>query len=143
MDAAYWRDYRAQHRDRINDQTRARRATSGRSRGDRTLEYTKRRARTSPPASEPAPRFADHPLLDQARAVAGPRTGSLTTLYDDRYDDMVMDIVVALLERRCPYAARKAFRTAQINWRTRVVQVLDGFEPYDGRLIPQGVVADL
>lgn len=62
------------------------------------------------------PRFQGHDLYEQARAIVGPRTGTLTTLYDPRYDDHISEVVLALLEDRDPREALKLSKRFFVNY---------------------------
>lgn len=107
VDAAYHRAWRAAHpeyRARQNQLRNERRRRSGR--GDRSAEYAKRPSRAIPhvPALH-----VGHGLFELARRIVGPRPGTLASLYDPLYDDLVSEATLALIEGRDPMVAIRAY----------------------------------
>jgi hypothetical protein len=113
-DAAYCRAWRAAHpeyRARQNRLRNERRRRLGR--GDRSAEYAARRSRAIPPV--PA-MHVGHDLFEQARRIVGPRRGSLTTLYDPLYDDLLSEATLALLEGRDAEGAVRRYRSSEASF---------------------------
>lgn len=135
-DPAYWAKYRASHpeyRERQRVLRRARRA--------RMTPQERRRERGQskpvlPPAELPA-LHVGHDLFDHAKRIAKIHHG-YKYLTHPFYDDLVCEIVLALVEGRSPLEARSAFLEREYRWRKYAVQVHDGYEPYEGSLINQG-----
>jgi len=106
-DAAYYRAWRAAHpeyRARQNKLRNERRRCQGR--GDRSVEYARRRSRAIAPLPD---RHLGHQLFEQARTIVGRRRTTLTTLYDPLYDDLVSEATLALIEGRDPHAAIRSY----------------------------------
>ena len=110
-DAAYYRSWRAAHpgyRTRQNQLRAERRRLNGR--GDRSIEYARRRKRAIPPIP---PLHDGHDLFEQARRILGPRGTTLVFLHDPLYDDLLSEATLALIEGRDPHAAIRAFRSRE------------------------------
>ena len=110
-DAAYYRAWRAAHpeyRARQNRLRNERRRLKGR--GDRAAEYVRRPSRAIP---EVPGMHVGHELFEKARRIVGPRRGTLVTLQDPLYDDLLSEATLAILEGADPaeavrrYAARE------------------------------------
>jgi hypothetical protein len=110
-DAAYYRAWRSAHpeyRARQNRLRAERRRLKGR--GDRTVEYARRRSRALPPIP---PLHDGHDLFEEARRVVGPRRSTLVALHDPLHDDLLSEATLALIEGRDPREAIRAFRARE------------------------------
>jgi hypothetical protein len=108
VDAGYWRDYRSRHRERINAQSRARRAL-GRVRGDRSREYAKRPSRAIPPLA---------PLY--------PQNGSVLSYWDDELRmDLRQQAALASLEGWDVEEAVRAYRAKETAWHRITVRIVE------------------
>ena len=119
-DAAYYRAWRAAHpeyKKRQNELRNARRRIQGR--GDRSREY----ARRAPPPAPPKPippvwHAGQHPLIDLAWGYVKrcPRGVAISFREDELVIDAIGVAVLAMLERRDPAEAVRAFYAVEINW---------------------------
>jgi hypothetical protein len=133
-DAAYYRRWRAEHpayRARQNELRNLRRRLHGRE--DRSRE----RRPPPPPLAPILPLHTGHDIFSHAKRLARISPG-YRYLIHPFYDDLVSEIVLALVEGRSPMEARSKFLRSEYGWRNHALQVKDGFEPHAGRLIPQG-----
>lgn len=89
-----------------------------------------------PPAELPA-LHVGHDLFDHAKRIARIQHG-FRYLTHPFYDDLVSEIVLALVEGRSPMEARRCFLAAEYAWRHHALQAWEGLEPVDGRLVRQG-----
>lgn len=122
--AAYFREYRRRHRERILKQEEARR----RARGVRPT--------TNAPAGSGSRRHSeadlaalDHPLLERARRIVGapPRSGTIFAWPDEwDYEDAVQEAVMAMLSHRDPEKAARDAMTKARTWRNLHVQIIEG-----------------
>jgi hypothetical protein len=106
-DAAYYRAWRAAHpeyRARQNQLRTERRRVAGRR--DRTAEYARRASRALP---EVPGMHIGHDLFERARGIVGPRRGTLVTLYDPLYDDLLSEATLAILEGADPEVAVRQY----------------------------------
>lgn len=55
-----------------------------------------------------------HALFDKAREIVGPRRGSLISLYDPLYDDLLSEATLALIDNRDPIEAVKTYRSREL-----------------------------
>ena len=114
--AAYFRAYRAAHpeyRARQNELRRQRRAQM--TSEQRNAERGPRKSRALVMPDMPV-LHSGHPLFDSARQFAGPRRGTLRTLYDPFYDDLVSEAVLAFLEGRDVNEAVLKFARRERSW---------------------------
>jgi hypothetical protein len=103
-DAAYWRTYRAAHRERLCAQQRERRQAKPRVRGDRSAEYARRRSRACPVPDLPA-------LFPHIRH------GAVLSFWEEELRmDLEQERALATLEGRCPDAAARLYRSRETAW---------------------------
>lgn len=126
MPPEYYRAYRRKHRARLREQENARRRTpefharrralpSRQSAYRAAREYPGRNEQRQSVASAPLPApYTGHPLLEQARQLAGSWYGN--TLYDAGREDAAGEAVLALLEGRDPREAIRAYRAEETAW---------------------------
>lgn len=109
----YWRRLRTDpaYRRHQNDLRNERRRRDGR---DRSKEGA-RKSRAQPVLDIP-PKHCGHLLFDAARRVVGPRSGSLTTLEDPLYDDLLSVATLAIIEGANVREAVDTYRSAEIRW---------------------------
>ena len=106
-DPAYFRAWRAAHpeyRARQNRLRNERRRRNGR--GDRSTEYASRTSRATPQLPG---MHVGHDLFEMARRIVGPRPGTLVTLEDPLYDDLLSEATLALVEGRDPHDAIRRY----------------------------------
>lgn len=110
-DAAYYRAWRLAHPEyRAREAERSRRRKAELGRGDRAAEYANTAARE---AELRRMKNGDNGWLEEselilrARAIASDRLkpDRRTVLWDDRHEDLVGEVVLALVEGRDPYDA--------------------------------------
>jgi hypothetical protein len=95
-----------------------------------------RGSRRPVPPSEPIPALhTGHALFDQARRLQGSTRSGFKSLVHPYYDDLIGEIVLALVEGRSGIEARRAFLEAEYAWRRNAIQMHDGVEPVNGRLV--------
>lgn len=72
------------------------------------------------PVVEIPPLHTGHELFDRARSATGienpERTRTLLRRDDLMREDGISEAVLALLEGRCPKAAWRTYRAAELNW---------------------------
>ena len=135
-DAAYYRAWRAAHPDYLARERERMRARK------RSLTPAQRRTERGPerrcvvPCEPIPPLHCGCDMFDHAKSIAKVSNG-YRFLEHPYYDDLVSEIVLALLEKRSAAKARRDFLDLELAWLRRVIQVRDGFEPRDGRLIIQ------
>lgn len=111
VSAEYYRAYRKAHPElqkRYNELRRQRRATKGRE--DRTKEY-QQRAVTLQRRRGDGGQLLESCIVTKAKALAAQRKkpDRRTVLWDDRYEDLVGECVLALCEGRDPGNAMHTF----------------------------------
>jgi hypothetical protein len=95
------------------------------------------RGQRAVPLSAPLPAIhVGHDLFDHAKRMARLRVG-FRYLTHPFYDDLVSEIVLALLEGRSGLGARYDFLRAEYEWRSNALQLRPGYEPVNGRLVAQ------
>lgn len=133
-DAAYYRAWRAAHpeyKKRQNERRNLHRRLHGR--GDRSREYARRRVSSAPPL-EPIPPLWQHsqdPLIDLAWGYVKhcPRGVTVSFREDELAVDAVGVAVLAMLERRDPAEAVRAFYSVEKNWLAKAGPfLLDGMD---------------
>lgn len=128
-DAAYYRAWRAAHpeyRKRQNRIRNERRRLHGR--GDRSKEYA-RRVLPAPPGPIPPPWVAgQHPLIDLAWSYVRhcPRGAALSFREDELAWDAIGVAVLAMLEKRDPAQAVRAFYAIEHDWMVKAAPFLLG-----------------
>jgi len=103
-DAAYFRAYRADHRERLSAQTRERRRLHPRDRGDRHAEYARAYARQDHPSCVEIPASYTGHDFDRAARIVGPARFFEREVWEDEMGT----VVVALLEHRGDRGATRA-----------------------------------
>lgn len=122
-DAAYFRAWRASHpgyRARQNVLRNERRRRTGR--GDRTVEYQRRRSRAIPDIPG---LHLGHDLFEQARRVVGQRRTTLIALHDPLHDDLLSEATLALLEGRDPVEAIRRYGSKERAFGRMTCPILD------------------
>jgi len=134
--AAYFRVWRLAHPVYRARQTKLKRERRSRM---TTAERQQERGAYRPivPVEPIPPLHCGSDLFVHAKSVARVNHG-FKYLTHPFYDDLVSEIVLAFVEGRSPTAARGAFLAAEYEWRNKTLQVRDGLEPFNGRLIAQG-----
>lgn len=102
----------------------------------------RRRDRGQPSHARPSdttvipPLHQGHELFEKAREIAGFRSGYKHYKHP-YYDDVISEIVLALLEGADPVEARKRVLFDEKRWR-EVLRIWPEAEVHDGRLVVQG-----
>jgi hypothetical protein len=117
----YHRRWRAEHRASENARKARNRALKGRQERPRPS-----RAYQGP---EIGPTHTGHELFDAARQIVGERRGTLSTLYDPLYDDLLSVATLALVEGDDPVAAVTQYRKKESRWGRGTAPLLG--EPQD------------
>lgn len=120
--AEYYRKWRASHPEYRARQNELRRKRREGGRGDRSTEYARRRERDR---ERRLRRDGDNghllesSLVRRARKIATSRLkpDCRASVYDDRHDDLVCVVILALCDDQDPYEAMRRFLTEE--WRYR------------------------
>ena len=114
-DAAYWREYRAAHRERLCAQQREQRKLKPRVRGDRSAEYARRKTRA-------------HPVPDLPVLFPRLHHGCVLSFWDEELRmDLEQERSLAILEGRCPETAARTYRSRETAWKHMTIPfLLDG-----------------
>jgi hypothetical protein len=113
MNAAYYREYRRRNADRLREYNRLRRQQP-KLKAQRYAAENRRRARRVPVYTPEA----THRLLDQAARLLPERPHLLMLKSQDEamWEDARSEAVLALLERRDPTEAIRAYRNRELEW---------------------------
>lgn len=136
MSAEYYRDYRRTHpeyRKRERQRLRERRRIVGRE--DRTVEYRRQREKERRVNADHG-HILESCIFRQAHKIVLTkyRPDRRTVLWDDRYEDLVGEVVVALCEGSDPHTAMREWMRGYWSRRYHHLPILE--DSYGGRERP-------
>ena len=122
--AAYYREWRKSHPEyRARERERSRRRKARMTPEERRQSRGSRRATEAASDSTPLPPLHQgHILFERAKSICAKDTPGFVALVHPYFDDLLSEVVLALIEHRDPGKARTDFLRGERAWARRALQ---------------------